>query len=313
MDPLTIECSYWRNPVTPEPATGFDLQSSDFATNPNLIDATVLFTVAAAGGAPYTPAPITSTAITYAVSAGAGEAKPRIQSLSTYTISIQSPVPLEIATTGCYLEVEFPRELQVLAGSRTYTGKYLLATSGTSSSLTPVLEDFSGPRALVVFKGCTQLALKGKNKVSSFLEFEMPNIKNPYAEQETSPFNIKIFGAYDVAAKTGSLEIAASSTFTIAADTYQPGLVSDIAVTADSYIVQEATTQRYRFKIQNEVPGTTDAGGATDIQAGVHIHFPSSFSAGSSALVVGVAGGGVATSGTPTATLDTSAYYDPLC
>jgi hypothetical protein len=82
-------------------------------------------------------------------------------------MSIDSPVPLEIDPAGCYLEVEFPRELSVAAGSRAYTGTGLLATTGTSSAVTPVLEDFTGPRAKVVFKGCTQMALKGQNTVTT--------------------------------------------------------------------------------------------------------------------------------------------------
>lgn len=73
-----------------------------------LIDVSDAFEMAAAT---FTPSPIPSSSITYTVSYGAGETKATIQNLSTYTISIQSPVPLEIATTGCYLEVEFPREL----------------------------------------------------------------------------------------------------------------------------------------------------------------------------------------------------------
>ena len=77
------------------------------------MDVSDAFAVQAAGGAAYTPSPIPASAITYSVSHAAGEAKPTIQSLSTYTNSIASPVPLEIATTGCYLEVEFPRELQM--------------------------------------------------------------------------------------------------------------------------------------------------------------------------------------------------------
>lgn len=200
------------------------------------------------------------------------------------------------------------------AGSRSYTGNHLLATSGTSSAVSPVLEDFSRPRALVVFQGCTQLALKGQRKVTTTLEFVMPNVKNPYAEKETSPFNIKIFNAYDVATQTGSLEIAASTTFTIAADTYQTGLVSDVTVTAAKYVVQEATEQYYKFKIQNEIPGTTDAGGASDIESGVHIHFPRSFSVDASQLtpVVSVTATG-ATISTASATIDKSSYYDPLC
>lgn len=266
----------------------------------------------AAGGGDYTPSPIPSQSITYAVSAAAGAAKAQIQALSTYTLSIQSPVPLEIATEGCYLEVEFPRELQVAAGSRSYTGRHLLATTGTSTPVTPVLEDFSGPRALVVFKGCANMALKGQSKVSTVLEFEMPNIKNPYAEKDTSGFNIKIFKSYDVATKTGSLEIAGTSTFVIPGSAYATGALTDIKITADSLIVQEATTQRYQFTIENEIPGTTGAGGATDIQSGVHIHFPSSFREGSVGTVA-VAGAGVAITGTPTAAVDKTAFYDPLC
>lgn len=112
-DPITIECSYWRNPVIPQAATGFRWATFDFAASPKAMDVSDPFTVQAAGGAAYTPSPIPASAITYTVSHGAGEAKPTIQSLSTYTISVTSPVPLEIAATGCYLEVEFPRELQM--------------------------------------------------------------------------------------------------------------------------------------------------------------------------------------------------------
>lgn len=188
----------------------------------------------------------------------------------------------------------------------------MLATTGTSTPVTPVLEDFSGPRALVVFKGCANMALKGQSKVSTVLEFEMPNIKNPYAEKDTSGFNIKIFKSYDVATKTGSLEIAGTSTFVIPGSAYATGALTDIKITADSLIVQEATTQRYQFTIENEIPGTTGAGGATDIQSGVHIHFPSSFREGSVGTVA-VAGAGVAITGTPTAAVDKTAFYDPLC
>jgi hypothetical protein len=143
----------------------------------------------------------------------------------------------------------------------------------------------------------------------------MPDIKNPYAEQDTSPFDIKIFGAYDVNSKTGSLEIAATSTFTIAAASYEAGVVSDFSLTADTYVVQEGTTQRYKFTIQNEIPGTGGAGGATDIESAVHIRFPKSFSVDTSqpAPVVGVSGAGVSVTGTPSATVDKSTYYDPLC
>lgn len=175
-------------------------------------------------------------------------------------------------------------------------------------------EDFSGPRALVVFQGCTNLALKGQSKVSTFLEFEMPNIKNPYAEKDTSPFNIKIFNSYDVATKTGSLQIAESTTFVIPGSAYSTGTISDIKITADSYIIQEATTQKYQFKITNEIPGMNDAGGATDIQSGVHIHFPNSFRAAQTgaAGTAAVTGAGVTITGA-TATVDKTASYDPLC
>lgn len=180
--------------------------------------------------------------------------------------------------------------------------------------MTPVYEDFSGPRALVVFQGCTNLALKGQSKVSTFLEFEMPNIKNPYAEKDTSPFNIKIFNSYDVATKTGSLQIAESTTFVIPGSAYSTGTISDIKLTADSYIIQEATTQKYQFKITNEIPGMNDAGGATDIQSGVHIHFPNSFRQDPSGInTVSITGGGVSITGTPTAAVDKTAFYDPMC
>jgi hypothetical protein len=182
--------------------------------------------------------------------------KAPIQSLSTYTISIDSPVPLEVASpaagapaVACYLEVEFPRELSVAAGSRSYTGTGLLATTGTSSPVTPVLEAFSGPRALVVFKGCANTALHGERKVSAALGFEMPNVKNPYAEQATSAFSIKIFASYDIATKTGSQEIAATSTFAIPASAYGSGALTGIKVTAGSLVVQEATTHAFEFTV----------------------------------------------------------------
>jgi hypothetical protein len=73
---LTIECSYWRNPVTPVPVTGLVLESFDY--NDNLIDVSDSFSVTAAGGAAYTPAPITEDAVTYSVSADPGATKARI-------------------------------------------------------------------------------------------------------------------------------------------------------------------------------------------------------------------------------------------
>jgi hypothetical protein len=176
--------------------------------------------------------------------------------------------------------------------------------------VTPVLEAFSGPRALVVFKGCANTALHGERKVSAALGFEMPNVKNPYAEQATSAFSIKIFASYDIATKTGSQEIAATSTFAIPASAYGSGALTGIKVTAGSLVVQEATTHAFEFTISNEIPGTTAAGGATDIQAGVHIHLPSSFREGS----VGTAAvTGASVTGTPTAAVDKTALYDPLC
>jgi hypothetical protein len=312
---LTIECSHWRNPILPEIATTFSISSFDFSATPVLIDAADPFSVVPGGGT-YAASPIADQAIKYIVSAPAG-AKAPIQSLSTYTISITSPVPLEVASpaagapaVACYLEVEFPRELSAAAGARSYTGNDLLATSGTSSPVTPVLEDFSGPRALVVFKGCANTALHGKSKVSQVLGFVMPNIKNPYAEQATSAFSIKIFASYDVATKTGSQEIAATTTFAIPASAYGSGALADIEVSAGSRVVQEATTHAFKFTIENEIPGTTAAGGATDIQSGVHIHLPSSFREGT----VGTAAvAGASVTGTPTAAVDTTALYDPRC
>ena len=143
----------------------------------------------------------------------------------------------------------------------------------------------------------------------------MPNIKNPYAEKDTSPFNIKIFHSYDAATKTGSLQIAGSSTFVIPGTTYATGAISDIKVTAASYIIQEATSQYWQFKISNEIPGTQDAKGATDIESAVHIRFPNSFTQdpNGSGPAVAVEGSGVSITGSPTAAVDTSAYYDPQC
>jgi hypothetical protein len=147
---------------------------------------------------------------------------------------------------GCYLEVEFPRELQIAAGTRAYTGEELLAATGSGSAvasvaLTAIYEDFSGSRGKVVFEGCTNTALAGNNDVTRTFTFDMPNIKNPYSEKETSPFNIKIFNSWDSASKTGSLQIAGSSTFVIPESTYATGAVTDIKVTAANYIIQEVT------------------------------------------------------------------------
>lgn len=280
------------------------------------MDVSDAFTIPAASN---TPSIIPDTAMQYTISVASGQTKPLIQATSTYTLRIDSPVPLEIATAGCFLEVEFPRELKIAAEARTYTGKHLLASAGTSATLTAseiILEDFSGPRALLVLKGCAQMALAGQSKVSTILEFVMPAITNPYSEKDTSPFNIKIFNSYDAATKTGSLQIAESTTFVIPGSAYATGAISDIKLTAASYVIQEATTQYYQFKIANEIPGTQDAGGATDIQAGVHIHFPSSFLKdvdGTDSGAVTVAGAGVSITGTPSATVDTTAYYDPQC
>ena len=142
----------------------------------------------------------------------------------------------------------------------------------------------------------------------------MPSIKNPYAEKDTSPFNIKIFNSYDTATKTGSLQIADASAFVIPGSAYGTGALSAISITADSYVVQEATTQRFMFTTQNEIPGTTGASGATDIEAGVHIHFPNSFRAAQTgaAGTAAVTGAGVTITGA-TATVDKTAFYDPLC
>jgi len=74
--------------------------------------------------------------------------------------------------------------------------------------VTPVLEDFSGPRALVVFKGCTNSALHRKSNVSTVLGFDMTNIK---IEQNTTALSMKIFAGYDIGTKTGSQEIAATT------------------------------------------------------------------------------------------------------
>lgn len=280
------------------------------------MDVSDAFTIPAASN---TPSIIPDSSMQYTISVPSGQTKPLIQAKSTYTLRIDSPVPLEIATTGCFLEVKFPRELKIAVEARTYIGKHLLASSGTSATLTAseiILEDFSGPQALLVLKGCAQMALAGQSKVSTILEFEMPAITNPYSEKDTSPFIIKIFNSYDAATKTGSLQIAESTTFVIPGSAYATGAISDIKLTAASYVIQEATTQYYEFKIANEIPGTQDAGGATDTQAGVHIHFPSSFKKdpdGTDSGAVTVAGAGVSITGTPSATVDTTAYYDPQC
>ena len=167
----------------------------------------------------------------------------------------------------------------------------------------------------MVFKGCTDQALAGGNDVTRTFAFDMPNIKNPYSEKETSPFNIKIFNSWDAASKTGSLQIAGSSTYVIPGTTYATGAITDIKVTAANYIIQEATSQYWQFKVSNEIPGTQDGKGATDIESAIHIRFPSSFSQdpNSQARDVAVEGSGVSITGSPTATIDTSAFYDPQC
>ena len=329
-EPLTIECSHWRNPVLPSFPDVYSFYTYDF--NGKLIDrseAADAFPVVPGGGK-YAASPIADQDITYSLS-GAGmipstvagaPAKAPIQSLSTYKVSIVSPVPLEVASpaagapaVACYLEVEFPRELTIAAGSRAYKGLGLLATSGRGNSLetsvTPVLEDFSGPRALVVFKGCANTALHGQRKVSTVLGFEMPNIKNPYAEQDTSAFSIKIFASYDVATKTGSQEIAATTAFVIPASAYGSGALTDIKVTPANLVVQEPTSQDWQFTIQNEIPGAGAAAAASGIQAGVHIHLPSSFTTGNTAITPKVTGASI--TGAATATVDKTAVYDPLC
>ena len=330
-EPLTIECSHWRNPILP-----ISLDVYKFTTeenlNINLAQRIDSFAPSPAGGFPvlpgggtYAPSPIPDADITWEIDGSS--AKAPIQGLSTYKVTIESPVPLEVLDTSptdpayvpvaCYLEVTFPRELAIAAGSRTYKGYGLLAASGlgsvvdkTPTTVIPVLEDFTGTSARVVFEGCKNPALHGKRKVTKFLGFEMPNIKNPYAEQDTSAFSMKIFASYDVATKTGSQEVAATTAFVIPASAYGSGILKDITVKPASRVVQEPTSQEWQFTTTNEIPGAGAAAAGTGIQAGVHIHLPKSFTTGNTAITPKVTG---ASPGAATATVDKTAVYDPLC
>lgn len=103
---LSIECTYWRNPIVPALVTGFQVYTYDkdgFA-----IDVSQDFSLDASAFAAY---PVSDSAVTNVVADGT------VQMLSDYSVSIESPVPFEV--DGCYVKYIFPKELQVTASELT--------------------------------------------------------------------------------------------------------------------------------------------------------------------------------------------------
>ena len=82
-----------------------------------------------------------------------------VQELGPYTVSIESPVPLEISSAGCFLKLIFPKELQVSDELSAFEGSELLVDSSGGSTITPLTSVTSGDTKYVVFQGCTDMSM----------------------------------------------------------------------------------------------------------------------------------------------------------
>jgi hypothetical protein len=102
-DFVTITCTNWRNPIVPEVISGFSIKT--FLSDPLTEIDSGNFELDASN---FTAQTIDSSLISYSVSPySTDEAK-----IADYTISFESPIPLNIETSGeCYVKYTIPPEL----------------------------------------------------------------------------------------------------------------------------------------------------------------------------------------------------------
>lgn len=306
---LIIECTYWRNPITPILTTGFQIYTYDkdgFA-----IDVSQDFSLDASGFQAY---PVLDTAVTYVIQEGT------VQKLSDYSVSIESPVPFEV--DGCFVKYIFPKELQVAATDliRVEGEEMMLAPDNTNDITSQkVAEDLGAATAekFVVMKGChaAQFQNKQMSAITQKLTVRFKQIKNPYSVRDTSPFKVEVYKKFT----NGVLAQKILTTKAIIlASQYKINNMDSFNLTATLKTVQEPTTHSFAFALKSIIPGSKPNGISSDITPAIHIYFPTTLTqdpknkASNPANIVGKTSQ-VSLNGSPTYKVDSTLTYNEEC
>lgn len=246
--PVTLVCSYWRNPILPEVSTGYQLTTEDYDGAP--IDDSESFTLDASA---FVPFPIPDANVVYTLST------PTVQTPATYHLQITTPVPLEIDPDGgCYVKFNFPDELLVKEAELTaYAGGYLMVAktdtvvngAGTDEITSEVVDSdlTSASGKYVIVRGCHGEGLAAKPKsILQIIDITFTAISNPYSVRHTGGFKVQVFRNWDAASKTASLQIIETNA-EVPGSKYAPGPLSGYELTASNRVVQEATEHTHKF------------------------------------------------------------------